>query len=475
MTVGRLRYLMVKSEPTRPRISAKREGVHVNTADWAFRSLAPMAGEAAALEIDDDGELSEYPFKDFVTRPAQERVLREWLLGGNRYDPNRDPLGGAALVTGFRGVGKTTLVNKVLFDVGVAGLYGYAGDFHDPRSGEGKQWGPFSADSIAHRIHEAMPRSEEGKKEKAEVEALKTKVTSQYGTVPTTDNPTGRRLYLPIYVPVPNVIEAPLLMHRILRRTCFALVEHQIGELRPDIMRRSRLAYIRTLGALSIEANEKVRASLGMTLDSLGKLEVTGQQEVEFSETLKLACPSISVEEAEDELLEIGARLTEMPLGGQEADLKRLRIRLRRLKEQVARRIQRVLHDSDGKQVHLVYVFDELDKLPGAQTESETHIVDGMFRWEQPLDSIRLASKSPSEEGRFAATLHNLGSTVQADPIRKAQQVVERLKILFSDRGISAVVIGGVSLEEKWQDEVYEMDPKLRSIFSRHVYVPLVD
>ncbi|MFO0625035.1 MAG: hypothetical protein U0325_05410 [Polyangiales bacterium] len=37
---------------------------------------------------------------------------------------------------------------------------------------------------------------------------------------------------------------------------------------------------------------------------------------------------------------------------------------------------------------------------------------------------------------------------------------------------MSAVVIGGAVAEEQWLDEVAERDPLLRSVFSRHVYVP---
>ncbi|MFO0625037.1 MAG: hypothetical protein U0325_05420 [Polyangiales bacterium] len=48
-------------------------------------------------------------------------------------------------MTGFRGVGKSTLVNKVLFDVSLAGLYGI-------RFADNPTWGPFVRDDLAKRV-----------------------------------------------------------------------------------------------------------------------------------------------------------------------------------------------------------------------------------------------------------------------------------------------------------------------------------
>jgi len=62
------------------------------------------------------------------------------------------------------------------------------------------------------------------------------------------------------------------------------------------------------------------------------------------------------------------------------------------------------------------------------------------------------------------------------DPrLTAAAAVVQQLKILFSSRGVSALVVGGLALEEAWLDELTLADPLLGSIFTRHVYVPPCD
>lgn len=75
-------------------------------------------------------------------------------------------------------------------------------------------------------------------------------------------------------------------------------------------MRRARLAYIRTLGKLEASAatkvNEKLTSAVGANLEGLSKLEVTAQQEMEFAETLKLVADDLSIEEMEDELVDLG-------------------------------------------------------------------------------------------------------------------------------------------------------------------------
>lgn len=403
----------------------------------AALTLATSTARAVLVSASDVSDPRNYPFAHVTGRDQEAEGLRKWLLGGRKnYDKDRRPLGGAALVTGFRGVGKSTLVNKVLFDVSLAGLYGI--NFADNPT-----WGPFAQDTLAKRVKAA-----EGGR------------APQGGHVP--------RLYVPVHIDVANPIERRDLMERVLRRTYFALSRYQIGALRPDLMRRARLAYIRTLGKLEATAtakvNEKLTTTLGATLEGLSKLEVTAQQEMEFAETLKLIAEDLSIEEMEDELIDLGGELSEGVHGVEDAAGRRLLTAITRARDDGYLRLRHLFQGDVGRQVHIVYVFDELDKLDdGVSAKPETASLE--FEVEQPgamalntnVTAGRLRASRPRGEGSALAS---------------AAGVIRQLKILFSTTGVSAVVIGGAVAEEQWLDEVAERDPLLRSVFSRHVYVP---
>lgn len=407
----------------------------------AALTLATSTARAVLVSASDVSDPRNYPFAHVTGRDQEAEGLRKWLLGGRtNYDKDRRPLGGAALVTGFRGVGKSTLVNKVLFDVSLAGLYGI--NFADNPT-----WGPFAQDTLAKRVKAA----ESGK-------------APQAGHVP--------RLYVPVHIDVANAIERRDLMERVLRRTYFALSRYQIGALRPDLMRRARLAYIRTLGKLEATAtakvNEKLTTTLGATLEGLSKLEVTAQQEMEFAETLKLIAEDLSIEEMEDELIDLGGELSEGVHGVEDAAGRRLLTAITRARDDGYLRLRHLFQGDVGRQVHIVYVFDELDKLDdGGARKSDPTEVDLYFNL--PTAPLRgtIPSARSSGEGKLTVV-----SPSRSSALASAAGVIRQLKILFSTTGVSAVVIGGAVAEEQWLDEVAERDPLLRSVFSRHVYVP---
>ncbi len=402
----------------------------------ASLTLATSTARGVLVSSADLDDPRDYPFAHIGGRDAEARVLREWLLGGrSRYAPEHRPLGGAALVTGFRGVGKTTLVQKVLFDVSLAGLYGVA--FDESSAG----WGPFQRTSLQRLIRQV----------------------EQGGALPRNLTP---RLYVPVHVDVANAIERRDLMERVLRRTYFALTRYQIGALRPDLMRRARLAYLRTLGKLesgvAAKVNEKLTGVLGANLEGLSKLEVTAQQEMEFAETLKLVAEELSIEEMEDELVDLGGELSDGVHGVVDGAGRRLLATLVHARYAGYQRLRQLFQGDVGRQVHLVYVFDELDKLDdGRGAPPDT--ADLRFDLQYASDAHAGPSRGTVGLSRPRASSSALASTAA---------VIRQLKILFSTTGLSAVVIGGAVAEEQWLDEVAERDPLLRSVFSRHVYVP---
>lgn len=403
----------------------------------AALTLATSDAHASHVSAADAADPQCYPFAHMSGRDDEARVLREWLLGGGSiYDPERRPLGGAALVTGFRGVGKSTLVNKVLFDVSLAALYNLPF-----ATTPGPHWGPFELKSLKS----AVERAEKGN-------------PSPKGAVP--------RLYVPVHVDVANAIERRDLMERVLRRTYFALSRYQIGALRPDLMRRARLAYLRTLGKLeasaSAKVNEKLSTTLGVNIDALSKLEVTAQQEMEFAETLKLVADDLSIEEMEDELIDLGAELSDGVHGVTGSAGRRLVDTLAHARNEGYLRLRQLFQGDAGRQVHLVFIFDELDKLDDGTT-APPETADLRFKVAYPG-----ARDADAADGTIGFSRPRAGTST----LTKAADVIRQLKIMFSTTGVSAIVVGGAVAEERWLDEVADRDPLLRSVFSRHVYVP---
>lgn len=381
-----------------------------------MRSIA--APEASPLTADLRGD---YPFEQIQGREDEERELRGWLLAG----ASGQRAGGAALVTGFRGVGKTSLINKVLFDVGLASLYGVELDAGDPT------WGPFDANA-------------------------KAKLGKPRGKKPGT-------LLVPIAVDIARPISAEALLHRVVRRVYFSLVGHGVGALDPRVVRRARAAYLRSLGESSVEVTERVKTALGMDTKTLSKLTLDIEMEAEFAETIQQVVSKLSVEEAEDEILDTFAAAATGPLGARThwADLKSLgRTPVRKLLAEMAK----AWRDKPGTRVHPVIVFDELDKLEPPDTSPRIlGRVDGT--WGISLDGHQSLPVPTLLSGKLST---------DAPPSRSigtAGDVVRLLKILFSSRDVSAIAVGGWALEDEWLGEQAKPDPLLRSIFSRHVYV----
>jgi len=352
----------------------------------ATRALVPWG-----IDLE-GGEIPPYPYPDFHGRTGEQRRLREWLGATDRAVR---PRGGAALVTGFRGVGKSLLVNKVLFDAGIQGLLGLA--YARPGLSPAECWGPF----VREDLHQVMQER---------------RLTEQ------------AVMFFPVRVEIADAIEPEKLFKRLLRRTYFAAAHNHLGALRPDLLRRLRFAYLRTLKGAEIEQSQRFKSSFGIDFDNVGKLEVTAQQEWEFAETLKLVAGPLDIEEAEDEILEFGRGLGGARVGQSRGVKNRASTWYRRTLDE----FQASWAGTQGLRIHLVYVFDELDKLASD----------------------------------FDATAQRDGH------LSIATEVVNRLKSLFTTGEMSCVVIGGISLEEAWAREEIRHDSVLRSLFSPHVYVP---
>jgi len=359
-----------------------------------------------------------YPYRGFTPRPWEEAVLRLWLQGapvdGLRPPPRvpdgdisplpDSPLqtwsqnvdgalpGGAALVTGLRGVGKTTLVRKVLYDVAVAARHGL-------------RLGPY----------EPLP------------DALSTLRRASDGTLQ--PGPSNRRLYVPVRLDVPTAISPASLLRRLLRRTYLALAAHQVGDLDPHLMRRARTAWVRSLGEVKESLSSTLSEQVGLSTDLLTKLEVTATQELEFARSLEVVAQQLTVEDAEDELVDLGRALGQGPSGRVEPVAHSTWSAIVEGARRFVAGVRRVGGDP-GVQVILVVLVDELDKLP----------------------TTRVAQPTPA--------------------LDTAQEVLMRLKTVLTAEGLLAVAIAGHDTEWRWNQERFALDANLRSLFSRHVYLP---
>jgi AAA ATPase domain len=384
-------------------------------------TLAAPWYEPLAVVMPTSGRPEEaYPFAHIVGRNKPEAQLQSWLRTGARVRA-----GGAVLVTGFRGSGKTTLVNKVLFDVALHELHGVP--LGEPVAG---CWGP--------------------------LEVLEPRVR----------NPsTPRTMLIPVRINVGYAISADALFHRIVRQLYLAMVNHGVGHWQPGLIRRARLAWLRCLGSVEHQLADKVSEKIGISLDQLGKLEFTAAQEVEIASSMTVLAGRLTAEEAEDELLALsdglGAGVVDEGLGVAQAP-SALAAGFKRFISQLSGDTRDAVQGRAGLRIHPVLVLDELDKLSLPEAG--------------PVPSagqVSLAWGAESVGGRQVLE-GNLGMPAGGetkDALRSALQVVQRLKTLFASQSLSAIVIGGQALADAWAAEQDDEDPMLGSIFSRVVHV----
>jgi len=144
---------------------------------------------------------------------------------------------------------------------------------------------------------------------------------------------------------------------------------------------------------------------------------------------LEVVAQQLTVEDAEDELVDLGRALSQGPSGERSSAARGTWSALIEGARAFVSSIQRASGGSGGVQVIVTVLVDELDKLP---------------------------RKGPRE----------------AADLDTAQDVVMRLKTVLTAEGLLAVAVAGHETEWRWNQERFQLDANLRSLFSRHVYVP---
>lgn len=221
--------------------------------------------------------------------------LAAWIAGADaRHRPR-----GSVLVTGLRGVGKTTLVNLAL-----------------------------------HRAARKLRERCAGPKQEAEA-------------------------LLVVWVDCPRSIDAPDLLRRVLRRFYLALVDQGVAEIEPGLVQQARVAYLRTLGSLKDSMTEGWKRTVGFELEKLSTVKLSWEDEYSLSRTLELVASQAGEVECEDELSRLTAAMGGVGFGHRASAVGRS---LDHLRERVSS-VKKFLVGRPGISIRPVFVFDELDKV----------------------------------------------------------------------------------------------------------------
>lgn len=166
--------------------------------------------------------------------------------------------GGCILVTGCRGAGKTTLVNRAIYEAGLLGRYDVSKSKHDPF--------------------------------KALKEKLKTKGKVELHIKK--DNPT---LLIEVRVNISSPITADSLIRRLVRSFYWSLVGSGIAGLVPELMESARLAYIRTIGQVDqtfekwLKETEQLKSNIKITSKEGLEVQVGAAAQAELQIAQKMA------------------------------------------------------------------------------------------------------------------------------------------------------------------------------------------
>lgn len=279
--------------------------------------------------------------------------------------------GGAFLITGYRGVGKTSFVNRVLRRLAETGKERRKLDIAPPG---------LSPSSGA--LFETHSPDREGVREHVELIDLRFNMA--------------------------RPLDLMHVLHHIIRGIHRRLIEKGLWRrLDPELRRDLKLAVERTSMSITLKTAQGIEVGPSWSKVSNLGLKLTGsrEKEVEYAAYDEFA--------AEHDLISIARRLTRARLDLTPSPLGRLWNRARR--------------KPPATRLHVVFVFDELDKI---QTE------DG-----------------------------------EESPVTK---IIASLKNLLTTSGIAFIFIAGRELEDVWHKDVVRGDGIYESVFSYNRYVPLL-
>lgn len=301
-------------------------------------AYGPMTGSVWDADVPQEGTIAidEYPFQYFVEREAAQR-LRDALGVGLRK-------GGAILVTGRRGSGKTSAVNKAIYDCSLLGRV-----MPRPRV---FNVGPALNDNV---VFAAFDRQIESRTATPSSEPLSLDTPRDWRPIVVID--------VSINLSIPITPDA--LTRRIVRQLYWALVRAGVAGIVPELVAESRLACLRTVARFkdveSQSLKERFRNEFEISLSRKEGAAVTAgaaaQYELAIARQIALEYATSTKEEMDEELMRMLEQLDGTVYGASSGMFERLE----RLVEWFRGWLPR-WHEK-GVRFNLVFILDELDKL----------------------------------------------------------------------------------------------------------------
>ena len=387
--------------------------------DKRLLSISPMRGSAwTAGVISRDRrtlQVGDYPFLGFVERQAAQ-LLRLALGPGVQN-------GGAVLITGRRGSGKTSAVNKAIYDCGLLGrglplLNDTTGDGHRDRE-------VFAALDTLALHHQPMALSIRQR------DIRKSWRMDDW-------RPT---LVLTVPINLSSPITADALTRRLVRQLYWSLANSGLAGLAPELVQQARMACLRTAARFKDLEDEQLKKSFSSSLQvSAGdkhtlavEAGASAHEELMIARRLALEFDISTKEEMEEQMLQLLEAVDGTVFGRQPGLWERLGTVVEWYGEWLAGLDK--LHGDRGLKVNVVFVLDELDKLEFSPDE-------------------------PPEQAHST--------------IRDIRGMAEAIKPLLTSGRASFVVVSGEQDAHRWLQESRGDSDLLGSVFSSHFHFGLL-
>lgn len=398
--------------------------------------------------------LRPYPFQRFVHRAALDD-LRAWFDVGNFR-------GGAILVTGCRGSGKSSAVNRALYDASVL------------------------ARGLPASIRRTLPTAAPG----APLQLL-APVTyyREFATLiaaaklkldvprPTEERAFGWTPTLVVEVPVnlARPLSGDALVRRVVRSLYAGLVRAGVAGFAPDLVASAREAYVRTVATVKDLSQERLKESFtnnykvslndknGMAVEA----GIAAAREIELARMITLEFPVSTREELDEHLLRLledldGTLFTRIE--GLAQQLNRAADWAKLLVKRARAAASDAWFGTNGIAVHVVFVFDELDKLE-TDAAAPTH---GDAATQQAGGTGHTSGTGQTGGAGQTGAAHPEPRAV--DLVNNVETLANAIKPILAGGRASFVVVAGPGAAAEWVRAQSNPNGALPSVFSRHVH-----
>jgi len=296
--------------------------------------------------------------------------------------------GHCVLVTGARGIGKTTLVNQAIYNSSLLGR----GDLYISENKIIKQ-----SDRIDIRIDNLN---------KIFMDSVNH--NSSIIIKPKEDN---INLLIDVRITIANHIEVEQLLKRVIRKFYATLVEYGIAGLAPELVKEARWAYIRTYD-LSLEHIEKIKSTLDVNINGTTsinglavKLGINAKEEIDNARKIIASLPQASLEDNEDNLVSLLSKINSKEFNTQDgmiSKIEKISDSIKSVYKNFTFGIKQSFTGLPNISTNVVFVFDELDKLTlGKKNKDNTldnnideHLVKNLIDVVIGLKQVLIAGKA---------------------------------------------------------------------------------